>query len=330
MKDPKEIFFPFTFSYQLTQKGQRVHLLQGGDGGMFQYVKGDISLADAEALGLHFSNRSLSADRITLTTSARKYGRGSEFSEKQFDAPLTFEEALAEALATRQAKLAVIAAEKAEMDAAKQAALDGTARVYRPIGSSKGAIVRVGDREFRFTDDAELEALLTQREAAAKAAREAEEARKEAEEARRRAAKDAQIAAWVAEHGTQNQKERWAAGLLPAREIDKAMEDHAFAPAANLPLFPRIEAGDIEHESGCASEWDDDAWDLDCESADAASCTADEFESLKRIRELFPDAEVSIKRHTCSCSKCKADETRSGVFVKLTVGAFTFNREFAL
>lgn len=330
MKDPKEIFFPFTFGYQLTQKGQRAHLLSGGDGKTFQYVKGEISLADAEALGLHFSDGRLSADRGSLRTATRRYGRGSEFVEKRFDAPLSFAEALAEALTTRQAQLAVIAQENAEMEAAKQAALAGTATVSRPWGSNTGAVVRVGETEFRFSDDKDLEALLAQRRREVQERAAAAEAERQAENERRQAAKEAQITQWVAEYGTQNQQERYAAGLLPAREIDQAMEARAFAPAADLVAFRRIEADDITHDDGCASEWNDDAWEMKCASEDAETCTAEEFEALKRVRALFPEGTATIKRHTCSCSKCDGTAERSGIYVKLTVGAFTFNREFAL
>lgn len=153
---------------------------------------------------------------------------------------------------------------------------------------------------------------------------------RDAAEAAREQAKADQIAEWVAEYGTGDQKERLAAGLFPRSEAVDAIKDQAFSAGRELALYERITREDIDHDDECASIWDND-WSMNCDTSNAEMVTSGEWAKLKEVGALFPHAvECSIKRHVCKCESCDGEETRSGIYVKLEVGAFTFNREFAM
>ena len=46
------------------------------------------------------------------------------------------------------------------------------------------------------------------------------------------------IAAWVAEHGSEDQRGRHAAGLLPVEEVIDALTDEAFSTVTDQPRYP--------------------------------------------------------------------------------------------
>lgn len=92
-------------------------------------------------------------------------------------------------------------------------------------------------------------------------------------------------------------------------------------------MYERITRGDLSHDDDCRG----DDWEMECETSDASSATAEEWARLKEVKALFPDAiECAIKRHSCNCNACEESIERSGIYVKLHTGAFTFNREFGL
>lgn len=151
--------------------------------------------------------------------------------------------------------------------------------------------------------------------------------RQEEAEARKRAqaaAKQAQIATWVAKHGSQSQKERLAAGLLPEQEAIDALRDEAFAALAAHPLYNRLVSEDVEHKDECPYS------EVSYDSSDAEDATEAQFEALKQIKSALPTAVVTLRTHTAECANCKATTTRAGILVVLTVGEFEFRREFAV
>jgi hypothetical protein len=148
---------------------------------------------------------------------------------------------------------------------------------------------------------------------------------KAAAEAERAAAKQRrqnQIAAWVADKGTPNQKARLEAGLLPEDEILDAMRDEAFAPLAEIERYIKIKASDF-----CECEYDSDK-KFDVWNADTA--TAAEFERLSEIKKLMPAATVTLRTHYGRCSLCDTQVTRSGIRVHIKIGEIEFSREYAV
>ena len=154
--------------------------------------------------------------------------------------------------------------------------------------------------------------------------REEEEREKKEREAQALAeARTAQIAEWIAEKGTDNQKGRAALNLLPEDEILDAMRDEAFAALDGFDRYEEIKKGDLGHEEYCASG-------VSCDVFDAGELTADQFDRFDAIRKAIPSAAVSALVHSCKCQGCDATLDRDSVRVTLTVGSITFSREYSL
>ena len=58
---------------------------------------------------------------------------------------------------------------------------------------------------------------------------------------------------------------------------------------------------------------------------------------IRQLQKLLPSATITLqshagwcKDHSCNRSAGQGTVTRKGVYVKLQVGAFTFNREYAV
>jgi hypothetical protein len=136
----------------------------------------------------------------------------------------------------------------------------------------------------------------------------------------------ATLAEWVGQHGTENQRQRLAAGLLPWQEAYEAAENYLFAPAAAFQLYQRFEIEDI-----CLCvRMGDDFCDPKFQSVDATELTADEWEQFARIKSALPGAQFQLREHRAQCKSAENPEMRRGVIVKFTMGQLTFKREFAL
>ena len=148
-------------------------------------------------------------------------------------------------------------------------------------------------------------------------------AQAEAEAATRRAE---QIAAWVREHGSENQRGRHALELLPESEVLHEIRNAAYLPLDGFTRYQRIVRDDLEHEGGCCEDAD-----LDCQTADAAELEAEEYDQLVLIRAAAPEgAEVTVREHACTCEQCEAVLSRRSARVALVVGELKFSREYAL
>lgn len=153
------------------------------------------------------------------------------------------------------------------------------------------------------------------------------EARKEAAEAEKARAAERrteQLAAWVVEHGTRNQRERLDAGVLPESEIVDAIRAQAFAPLDGEARYKKLKASDVcggdDYESGYHS--------VDFDSEDAEELTADEWDYLTALRERMPCAAITVRRHTAECGTCENKITRTGYHVKMCIGELTLSREY--
>lgn len=156
-------------------------------------------------------------------------------------------------------------------------------------------------------------------------------AREEAEAEALAERKAGQIAAWVAEKGTENQKSRFADGYLPEEEILDSMREEAFAPLAIAGMWERYKklrksdvCAGIEYEEGGYHD------EVEFEVEDAATMSAEEYERLLQARALMPHAGITVRRHTATCGTCDTEVTRSGLMVRVRVGKLSFSREYAL
>jgi hypothetical protein len=152
-------------------------------------------------------------------------------------------------------------------------------------------------------------------EARARAARDDEELKK---------ANRATLAKWTAHHGTSNQRQRLAAGLLPWKEIYEAAEAQLYVPLSAFPLYKRFELQEV-----CTCTPDGRA-NVKFQSVDTVELTAEEWEQYSKIRAAVPRATFQLREHRAACQAACDPQMRRGVIVKVSLGNLSFKREFAL
>lgn len=152
-----------------------------------------------------------------------------------------------------------------------------------------------------------------------------EMAEKEAAASRR----SAQIAAWVGANGDENQKGRYALGLLPEGEILHGIRDEQFAALCEFPRYKKPKAIEIP----CLCVWDEGVTDPSFSVAPATEADAGTYDSLsaitEAIRAVHPEAWVDLRVHTAWCPECGEEIQRRGVLVTITVGELILSREYA-
>ena len=139
-----------------------------------------------------------------------------------------------------------------------------------------------------------------------------------------------QISTWVWAHGSDNQRSRHTAGLLPETEIIDAIRSEAYAPLADEPRYERLSKEDIcngDYGDPDGSGYHDDDITFDVSAAD--TLTAAEWDRREALARLIPGAVVTVRRHVGECSECKASVTRTSYLVTLRVGELEFSREYA-
>jgi hypothetical protein len=155
----------------------------------------------------------------------------------------------------------------------------------------------------------------------------AEAARKEesaaadqaADRDRRRALKK-----WVSERGSEEQRERFAEGLLPDDEILADVVDDLFEIAEDQYVPLRKEQA-CDCERGCASQ-------ARFFVGSAGSLDTRQFSTLQRIREQAPTgAKVEVRMHKVHCQECScAPLSRLAVQVSVEWEGWKLVQEYAL
>jgi len=185
---------------------------------------------------------------------------------------------------------------------------------------------------------AELEAAndvtRSQIEAELAAARAAKQRKIEDIEARESAKKQFR-AEYIIEHGTDDQKERLAEGVLPVSEIMTLINRDALAALDGLP---RLEYPDLNcSDEQCGSDDDDESCDVtyDSELVGKPGLTPEQFAAVKAIRQVMPAKSVFTYRKFTTVHSCDHNDgcaKRSIIGVRLTVpyGPFEFNADLAL
>jgi hypothetical protein len=184
---------------------------------------------------------------------------------------------------------------------------------------------------------AEAKRLAAEHNAALKAEDAARQEKNERLASERAERRKAQIDAWVAEHGDENQQARHAVRLLPEDEVLYGMRADAFAALNEFPRYAKLTKAEVYSEFGIEvySGEDDYAPKVEFSAADATSATAEEFATLQmiqhattigRIAKLNPRA--TLREHTGEVDDY-GKVSRKSVLVELTVGEFTFSREYA-
>ena len=161
--------------------------------------------------------------------------------------------------------------------------------------------------------------------------RQLDKAERAATDAAKEAAKVTAINAWVAEHGTESQRARHAAGMLPRQEAIDGMVEAAFSAGSELVQF---HASDLE--PSCS---DEQCAEYECEverSVDdyTDGLDAEKFARYEALRALFPDGTLALRKHA-AWHNCRHDEDCHSQYavtctVSVKCGPFTFGREYAL
>ncbi len=143
------------------------------------------------------------------------------------------------------------------------------------------------------------------------------------------------VAEWLAAHGSDDQRGRHAAGLLPVEEVIDALADDAFASVADLPRYPmdgtaRLQAH-VRAFTGNSALMLTSA-DLKVDGADATEATAAEWAVMQQLKARLPDADVKLREHRLSWRRDPSLPGLSifGVLATRRVGPFIVRREFAV
>lgn len=139
---------------------------------------------------------------------------------------------------------------------------------------------------------------------------------------------------WVAAHGTEEQRSRHAAGVLPMREVVAALTDDEFAGLADHPHYAldgaAVLQAHLRERTGRADLAVSPA-DLIVIGEDADSATASQWEVVRRLQAAVPDGTVTLRSHRLSWRRepNSPSLTVFGVLVTRKVGPFVLRREFA-
>lgn len=145
--------------------------------------------------------------------------------------------------------------------------------------------------------------------------------------------KKAAAAAWIADHGTADQRARAAAGVLPIDEVIASMTEHVFAVASDIPMYERDGTTRLQqHLRATTGETElvVPPADLQVSSLDSSSATAEQWALVSRLQTTFPDAIVKLREHRLTSRRYPVSPlTVFGVLVTRPVGPFNLRREFA-
>jgi hypothetical protein len=142
------------------------------------------------------------------------------------------------------------------------------------------------------------------------------------------------VADWVAAHGSDDQRGRHAAGLLPIAEVIDAFTDDAFAPVADLPRYPLDGAERLQAHLRALTGTNLVVLpsELEVTGLNATDASAAEWAVMQQLRSRLPDADVTLREHRLSWRR---DQTLPGislygVLATRRVGPFILRREFAV
>jgi hypothetical protein len=142
------------------------------------------------------------------------------------------------------------------------------------------------------------------------------------------------VAEWVAAHGSDDQRGRHAAGLLPVAEVIEALTDDAFAPVADIPRYPLDGAERLQAHLRALTGTNlvVSPSELAIAGVSATDASAAEWAVMQQLKARLPDADLTLREHRLSWRR---DPTLPGislygVLATRRVGPFILRREFAV
>jgi hypothetical protein len=142
------------------------------------------------------------------------------------------------------------------------------------------------------------------------------------------------VAEWVAHHGTDDQRARQKAGLLPMQEVIDAIADEAFGALDDRPRYAHDGAERLQEFLRQLPRFANAvvaADDLVALGKPAATATRAQWAFIEGIRSLVPDANVSLRKYDLSWARdSRAPKvTTFSVIVAKRIGVISVRREFA-
>jgi hypothetical protein len=141
------------------------------------------------------------------------------------------------------------------------------------------------------------------------------------------------IAEWIAVHGTPEQQERQAAGMLPIDEAVEAITDQVLSVLDDLPRYTRDGVERLQASLRQDPRYADavvSAGTLSVVSANAVKATAGQWSFLKQVQGLVPMAIVTLRLHRLAWKQDSRAPTTTmfGVLVTMRHGPFSLRREY--
>lgn len=342
-----------TATYFLSEAGRKASLLAGGNGRSVQRIE---IAVPANRLHLVSVNRRGVArlklqPRYELTTDQRLVCID---APPAYDTPPTVEDLLRAAARNHQLESAFHAertaaqTKRSEGDRARRSEIalaflrdDSQRAVIHPSPTPKRCYVDTAFGRLRFhvdiddgpARDVPREALRRFR-ADVNAARERRE-RERTEHVRVHEERKQTAAAWVAEHGTADQRARHAAGLLPIDDICEAMADQEFASITHLPRYTKdgveVMRSYVQHWTGRPVEHVTPN-DFIVFGHPARSATSHEWALLEQTRALVRGAVVSLHIREFAWRRGPGVPrlTRPTIVVTKQLGPIVLRREYVV
>jgi len=309
--------------------------------GKSQYGVSDVQLSDADVAALSEAGRA----ELATMRDGQFYPIGPDGTDLPYNGgPLDLVEAdAAHVVAELEARVALRAARRRDAEAkseqtiaaaiaapdrrwirdASYSILESPSSVY--LTEAQRRDPRIVERRQRPSLIAEAERLKA--ESVASAAR--QKAAAEAEEA----AIEQQRRSLVMDHGTPDQRERYAAGVLPWHELIDLARSILFAPFDALPAYLRKTAGDIEHDDDCEVSVEEIEISWVTKEANNHGLTSEQFAALKAVRALakkIDGAIVDVVSHYAKLSCRCADPEWLAARVSIPFAGETLKSSYAL
>lgn len=142
------------------------------------------------------------------------------------------------------------------------------------------------------------------------------------------------IAVWVAENGSEDQRRRHAAGLLPITEVIDALTDEAFATVDDMPRYPLDGTERLQGHLRALTRRDVVVAPSEIEIVGVAAteASAAEWAVMEQLQKRLPDAEVTLREHRVSWrgEPTLPGLSAYGVLATRKIGPFILRREFAV
>ncbi len=143
------------------------------------------------------------------------------------------------------------------------------------------------------------------------------------------------IAEWVAQHGSEEQRARQAAGVLPMAEVVEALTDLAFAPLGDRPRYTRDGVDRLREQLALFPEHAGKPVtpaDLVVSSENARMASGEQWAHAQECQARIPEATVTLRSHRIAFKQDSRVPAivMSGVLVTLKNGPFTLRREYAV